>query len=156
MEGEIMFNLLYKKYKNDILKFSAWEEFKKLRFYEKAFLIEVIFCAILEYFFAFISKLNGFVVVLVILLFCFIAFKVKRNKTEEQNGFVLDFLLDGNEDNNSSSEKTFSYGDSVMVKRNGKVGVIVDSDGNYHTVKLKDENENEYYESFYSDELDEY
>ena len=43
MEGNIMFNLLYKKYKNDILKFSAWEEFKKLRFYEKAFLIEVIF-----------------------------------------------------------------------------------------------------------------
>lgn len=26
MEGNIMFNLLYKKYKNDILKFSAWEE----------------------------------------------------------------------------------------------------------------------------------
>ena len=69
---------------------------------------------------------------------------------------ILDFLLGGNEDNNSSSEKTYSYGDSVIVKRNGKVGVIVDSDGNYHTVKLKDENENEYYESFYSDELDEY
>ena len=43
-----------------------------------------------------------------------------------------------------------------MVKRNGKIGVIISSDGNYHTVKLKDENENEYYESFYSDELDEY
>ena len=43
-----------------------------------------------------------------------------------------------------------------VVKRNGKVGVIVDSDGSYHTVKLKDENENEYYESFYSDELEEY
>ena len=69
---------------------------------------------------------------------------------------ILDFLLGETEDNNSSSEKTFSYGDSVMVKRNGKVGVIVDSDGNYHTVKLKDENENKYYESFYSDELDEY
>ena len=69
---------------------------------------------------------------------------------------ILDFLLGGNEDSNSNSEKNFSYGDSVMVKRNGKVGVIVDSDGNYHTVKLKDENENEYYESFYSDELDEY
>ena len=54
------------------------------------------------------------------------------------------------------TEKNFSYGDSVMVKRNGKVGVIVDSDGDYHTVKLKDENENEYYESFYSNELDEY
>lgn len=69
---------------------------------------------------------------------------------------ILDFLLGGNEDSNSNSEKIFSYGDSVMVKRNGKVGVIVDSDGNYHTVKLKDENENEYYESFYSDELDEF
>ena len=69
---------------------------------------------------------------------------------------ILDFLLGGNEDSNSNSEKNFSYGDSVMVKRNGKVGVIVDSDGNYHTVKLKDENENEYYESFYSDELDEF
>lgn len=69
---------------------------------------------------------------------------------------ILDVLLGGIEDNNSSSEKTFSYGDSVMVKRNGKDGVIVDSDENYHTVKLKDENENEYYESFYSDELDEY
>lgn len=69
---------------------------------------------------------------------------------------ILDFLLGGNVDDNANSEKTFSYGDSVMVKRNGKVGVIVDSDGNYHTVKLKDENENEYYESFYSDELDEY
>ena len=69
---------------------------------------------------------------------------------------ILDFLLGGTENDNSSSEKTFSYGDSVMVKRNGKVGVIVDSDGNYHTVKLKDENENKYYESFYSDELDEY
>ena len=68
----------------------------------------------------------------------------------------LDFLLNGNTTDSSNSEKTFSYGDSVMVKRNGKVGVIVDSDGNYHTVKLKDENENEYYESFYSDELEEY
>ena len=69
---------------------------------------------------------------------------------------ILDFLLGEIEDNKSSSEKTFSYGDSVMVKRNGKVGVIVDSDENYYTVKLKDENENEYYESFYSDELDEF
>ena len=69
---------------------------------------------------------------------------------------ILDFLIGGTEDNESSSEKTFSYGDSVVVKRSGKVGVIVDSDGDYHTVKLKDENENEYYESFYSDELDEY
>ena len=69
---------------------------------------------------------------------------------------ILDFLLGGTVDNESSSEKTFSYGDSVMVKRNGKVGVIVDSEGDYHTVKLKDENENEYYESFYSNELEEY
>ena len=69
---------------------------------------------------------------------------------------ILDFLFGGTVNDSSNSEKTFSYGDSVMVKRNGKVGVIVDSDGNYHTVKLKDENENEYYESFYSDELDEY
>lgn len=69
---------------------------------------------------------------------------------------ILDFLLSGTENDNSGSEKNFSYGDSVMVKRNGKVGVIVDSDGDYHTVKLKDENENEYYESFYSNELDEY
>ena len=68
----------------------------------------------------------------------------------------LDFLLSGNTTDSSNSEKTFSYGDSVMVKRNGKVGVIVDSDENYYTVKLKDENENEYYESFYSDELEEY
>ena len=69
---------------------------------------------------------------------------------------ILDFLLGETEDNDSENEKTFSYGDSVMVKRNGKVGVIVDSDENYYTVKLKDENENEYYESFYSDELEEY
>lgn len=69
---------------------------------------------------------------------------------------ILNFLLGVTEENDSNSEKKFSYGDSVMVKRNGKVGVIVDSDGDYHTVKLKDENENEYYESFYSDELDEY
>ena len=69
---------------------------------------------------------------------------------------ILDFLLSGNINTNSNSEKSFSYGDSVMVKRNGKVGVIVDSDENYYTVKLKDENENEYYESFYSDELEEY
>ena len=69
---------------------------------------------------------------------------------------ILDFLLGGSEDHNSNSEKPFSYGDSVMVKRNGKVGVIVDSEGDYHTVKLKDENENEYYESFYSNELEEY
>ena len=69
---------------------------------------------------------------------------------------ILDFLLSGNINTNSNSEKSFSYGDSVMVKRNGKVGVIVDLDENYYTVKLKDENENEYYESFYSDELEEY
>ena len=69
---------------------------------------------------------------------------------------ILDFLLSGNINTNSNSDKSFSYGDSVMVKRNGKVGVIVDSDENYYTVKLKDENENEYYESFYSDELEEY
>lgn len=69
---------------------------------------------------------------------------------------ILEFLFGETVNDSSNSEKTFSYGDSVMVKRNGKVGVIVDSDGNYHTVKLKDENENEYYESFYSDELDEY
>lgn len=69
---------------------------------------------------------------------------------------ILNFLLGGNINDNFNSEKNFSYGDSVMVKRNGKVGVIVDSDGDYHTVKLKDENENEYYESFYSNELDEY
>lgn len=69
---------------------------------------------------------------------------------------ILDFLLGGVENNDSGSEKSFSYGDTVMVKRNGKVGVIVDSEGYYHTVKLKDENENEYYESFYSDELEEY
>ena len=69
---------------------------------------------------------------------------------------ISDFLLGVTEDNDSENEKTFSYGDSVMVKRNGKVGVIVDSDENYYTVKLKDENENEYYESFYSDELEEY
>ena len=69
---------------------------------------------------------------------------------------ILDYLLGVNEERNYNSEKNYSYGDCVMVKRNGKVGVIVDSDGNYHTVKLKDENENEYYESFYSDELDEF
>ena len=33
---------------------------------------------------------------------------------------ILDFLLGGTEDNDSENEKTFSYGDSVMVKRNGK------------------------------------
>lgn len=68
----------------------------------------------------------------------------------------FEFLFGGIEKDDSNSEKNFSYGDSVMVKRNGKVGVIVSSEGNYHTVKLKDENENEYYESFYSNELDEY
>ena len=33
--------------------------------------------------------------------------------------------------------------EALKKDENGKVGVIVDSDGSYHTVKLKDENENE-------------
>lgn len=65
-------------------------------------------------------------------------------------------IFSSNETENNNEEKEFSFGDTVMIKRNGKVGVIVDSDGSYHTVKLKDENENEYYESFYSNELEKY
>ena len=65
---------------------------------------------------------------------------------------LLDLLLGISE--NSDSDKTFSQGDMVMVKFNGKVGVIIATDGDYHTVKLKDDIENEYYECNYSNELE--
>lgn len=87
-----MFNLLYKKYKNDILRFKVWEEFKKLHFYEKTFLIALIFCVILEFFFAFVSNVSGFIVTLVVLIFCFIVFTIKRNKTEEQNRIINEVI----------------------------------------------------------------
>ena len=58
--------------------------------------------------------------------------------------------------NDSETENVFSYGDTVMVKYNGKVGVIVDVSGNYYTLKLKDEFENDYYASYYENELERY
>ena len=67
---------------------------------------------------------------------------------------ILDILFGGN--SSSNNEKNFSHGETVMVKYNGKVGVIIAKDGDYYTVKLKDENENEYCQSFYGNELDKY
>lgn len=71
---------------------------------------------------------------------------------------LLDLIFGDNtlSDENSINENEFSHGDTVMVKYNGKVGVIVAKEGNYYTVKLQDENENEYYESYYGNELEEY
>ena len=59
-------------------------------------------------------------------------------------------------ENTSEEENTFSHGDTVIVKYSGKVGVIVSVSGNYYTVKLKDEFENEYYASYYGNELENY
>lgn len=56
----------------------------------------------------------------------------------------------------SEEENTFSHGDTVIVKYSGKVGVIVSVSGDYYTVKLKDEFENEYYASYYGNELENY
>lgn len=71
---------------------------------------------------------------------------------------LLDFLFGGSSisDDSSDDENKFSYGDTVMVRYNGKVGVIIAKEGNYYTVKLKDENEEEYYESYSGNELDRY
>lgn len=65
---------------------------------------------------------------------------------------ILDSLLGSS----SNSGNKFSYGDVVMVKYNDKVGVIVDTQGKYYTVKLKDENENEYYATYAENELESY
>lgn len=59
-------------------------------------------------------------------------------------------------ENTSKEENTFSHGDTVIVKYSGKVGVIISVSGNYYTVKLKDEFENEYYASYYGNELESY
>ncbi len=59
-------------------------------------------------------------------------------------------------DETSNNENTFSYGDTVMVKYSGKFSVIVSQEGNYYTVKLKDENEDYYYASYYENELELY
>lgn len=59
-------------------------------------------------------------------------------------------------EDSSEEESIFSHGDTVIVKYSGKVGVIVSVSGNYYTVKLKDEFENEYYASYYGNELESY
>ena len=58
--------------------------------------------------------------------------------------------------NTSNDTNEFSHGEIVMVKYSGKVGVIVAVSGDYYTVKLKDEFENEYYASYYGNELEKY
>lgn len=66
------------------------------------------------------------------------------------------FGISSSSNDESGGQNEFAYGDSVMVRRNGKVGVIVSTEKNRYTVKLTDEEENEYYETFYANELDSY
>lgn len=66
------------------------------------------------------------------------------------------FGISSSSNDESSGQNEFAYGDSVMVRRNGKVGVIVSTEKNRYTVKLIDEEENEYYETFSANELDSY
>ena len=71
-------------------------------------------------------------------------------------GIFIGLASSSETENNSNEDNTFSHGDTVIVKYSGKVGVIVSVSGNYYTVKLKDEFENEYYASYYGDELENY
>ena len=64
----------------------------------------------------------------------------------------LDWLLGSS----NSSDEEFRLGDTVMVKFNLKVGTIIAKKGDYYTVKLKRDNGEEYYESYYGNELSKY
>ena len=70
------------------------------------------------------------------------------NENEEDNTFE--------NENEIENGNAFSYGDIVIVKYNGKIGEIIDVLGDYYTVKLKDEFENDYYASYYENELESY
>ena len=71
-------------------------------------------------------------------------------------GIFIGLASSSETENNSNEDNTFSHGDTVIVKYSGKVGVIISVSGNYYTVKLKDEFENEYYASYYGNELEKY
>ena len=71
-------------------------------------------------------------------------------------GIFVGLASSSETENTSKEENTFSHGDTVIVKYSGKIGVIVSVSGNYYTVKLKDEFENEYYASYYGNELESY
>lgn len=71
-------------------------------------------------------------------------------------GILVGLASSSETENTSDKENTFSHGDTVIVKYSGKVGVIISVSGNYYTVKLKDEFENEYYASYYGNELKSY
>lgn len=71
-------------------------------------------------------------------------------------GIFIGLASSSETENNSNEDNTFSHGDTVIVKYSGKIGVIVSVSGNYYTVKLKDEFENEYYASYYGNELENY
>lgn len=71
-------------------------------------------------------------------------------------GIFIGLASSSETENNSNEDNTFSHGDTVIVKYSGKVGVIISVSGNYYTVKLKDEFENEYYASYYGNELESY
>lgn len=72
------------------------------------------------------------------------------------SGIFIGLISSSETHNYSNKTNEFSHGDTVMIKYNGKVGVIVAVSGDYYTVKLKDEFENEYYASYYGDELENY
>lgn len=61
-----------------------------------------------------------------------------------------------NEENSFEEKIEFSHGDTVIVRYSGKIGIIISIDNDYYTVKLKDENENEYYASYSENELERY
>ena len=72
---------------------------------------------------------------------------------------IVDGVISGSVDGKGNPidfTNKFSHGDTVIVKYSGKVGVIISVSGNYYTVKLKDEFENEYYASYYGNELESY
>ena len=71
-------------------------------------------------------------------------------------GIFIGLASSSETENNSNEDNTFSHGDTVIVKYSGKVGVIISVSGNYYTVKLKDEFENEYYARYYGNELESY
>lgn len=65
---------------------------------------------------------------------------------------TLDMLFGGN----NSGDEEFSQGDTVMVKFNLKVETVISKKGDYYVVKLKRDNGEEYYESYYANELSKY
>lgn len=71
-------------------------------------------------------------------------------------GIFVGLTSSSESENTFEEENSFSHGDTVIVKYSGKVGVIVSVSGNYYTVKLKDEFENEYYASYFGNELESY